>query len=343
MRTLMKLALSIAPFIGCQTGQGLDRATVQFWGDTYLPRHVVNKYLGKAPAKAFGGIEPLLRLAEWNVANLEGVLTHSTLARTIDKTHLLRMSPTLAQTLKMAGIHVLSLGNNHSADFGDAGIFDTMAALHQEKLQHFGGELNADNATKPLIIPTSAGPICLLSLTLTLPESLWATEHRGGAGHATFSEIRRLVTECATLYPFTFAVFHWGEENQKHPKEYQRKLARLCVDAGATAVLGHHPHVLQDIEIYRNRMIVYSLGNFVFGTQPFHTSPEGLAAQFRLANDQIGIELIPISVNNRVVKFRPQPVGKWADAPSSLQVKLEGCRRAENPARLVCSYKNATL
>jgi poly-gamma-glutamate synthesis protein (capsule biosynthesis protein) len=101
--------------------------------------------------------------------------------------------------------------------------------------------------------------------------------------------------------------FHWGRELNRKPQQYQVAAARRAIDAGADLVLGHHPHVLQGIERYRNGLIFYSLGNFAFGSRS-NAADRSIIARISLDRGVKEAEIIPLNVLNREVGFQPVPL-----------------------------------
>ena len=101
--------------------------------------------------------------------------------------------------------------------------------------------------------------------------------------------------------------FHWGSEGATSPSPYQVAAARAAIDAGADVILGHHPHVLQGIERYKKGVILYSLGNFAFGSYS-RTASRSIIARITLDDGVKGLELIPLNVQNREVRFQPRPL-----------------------------------
>ena len=107
--------------------------------------------------------------------------------------------------------------------------------------------------------------------------------------------------------------FHWGAELAKLPKPYQQRAAHEAIDAGADLVLGHHPHVLQGIERYRGKAILYSLGNFAFGSVS-SSADRSMIARITLDDTEQTVEVVPLNVLNREVRFRPAVLtGKRGD------------------------------
>lgn len=147
--------------------------------------------------------------------------------------------------------------------------------------------------------------IAFLAYSLTFPAEFFASGGRAGTapGHAAYflADIARARAKA----DYVVVSFHWGAEKATRPKPYQVRAARSAIDAGADLVLGHHPHVLQGIERYRQGVILYSLGNFAFGSMS-PSSDRSVIARITLENGVKEIELLPINVLNSEVRFQPQ-------------------------------------
>lgn len=286
------------------------RARVQFFGDVYVPKRILDKSALIPARDAFARVRSLLKKADLNIANVEGALTESTFPFLEDKQYHLKMPTSLAEILKEAGIHVATLANNHTMDFGAVGLMDSLQHLEEQGIRTVGAGMNKKEATRPAIIPTPAGTVCLLTFNRTLPESFWATEKRAGTSFLSYEETEAAVKDCRARYPFVFVTFHWGEELMETPKDYQRELAQLVIRAGADAVVGHHPHILQSIEFVDGKPVLYSVGNFTFSTIPLFGRQEGMAVTFPLEKDQPlrSMELTPLAVDNRTVNFQARPL-----------------------------------
>jgi poly-gamma-glutamate synthesis protein (capsule biosynthesis protein) len=158
--------------------------------------------------------------------------------------------------------------------------------------------------------------VCAFAFSRSLPESFWAKKWRAGTANASFTQTKKLISECNNRGFFTIGIFHWGAELMPKPKDYQKKLARLVVDGGADLVLGHHPHILQSVEIYKGKMIAYSIGNSLFGTLTTGRIQEGIAVRiiFSQKNPKlVTYDLVPLNVNNSQIKFIPRPLLKGED------------------------------
>ena len=240
----------------------------------------------------------LLRAGDIAFVNLEGPLTDADAPA--DTVAWVRGERRLAAELRAAGVAVATLANNHAADFGTAGLLDTVAALGEAGVQVVGAGHDLEHALRPQVVSTDGPSIAFLGLASTLPNGCAAGERRPGI--APVRVVSRFVIDPVVLdqnpgmapYVETLAReqdvagacaavaaakqradvvvvgIHWGvpvgwaPSFQSELADYQQPLAHALIDAGADAIVGHHPHVLHGIEVYDGRPIFYSLGNFLF-------------------------------------------------------------------------------
>ncbi|MCW9047457.1 MAG: CapA family protein, partial [Gammaproteobacteria bacterium] len=196
--------------------------------------------------------------------------------------------------------------NNHILDYGTEGMNDTIKALSDIDIKSVGVGIDINQARIGRVMHTSNGKVGFLSYSLTFPESFWATDTSPGTafGHKQqiISDIKRLRTQTSNV----IVSFHWGREKTTMLRPYQPTLAHAAIDAGATVVLGHHPHVLQGIEKYNDGLIIYSLGNFVFGSYS-QDAKTSLIARVTLNKGKFhSAEFIPINILNTEIVFQPQ-------------------------------------
>ena len=161
----------------------------------------------------------------------------------------------------------VSLANNHSGDFGPGAFGELLALLDRQGIAYFGGGADLAQAHRPLILERHGLRIALLGYDEFLPRSFEADYDRPGVAWSEDEQVQYDIAEARRRYGADLVVpfMHWGSENEPVASQRQRRLARLMIDTGADAVVGSHPHVVQDTETYRGRPIVDSLGNFVFG------------------------------------------------------------------------------
>jgi poly-gamma-glutamate synthesis protein (capsule biosynthesis protein) len=305
-------------------------ANLQIFGDFYLSDEVA-KQINAGPDRVpmFAKTAHLLSSANINVINFEGAATVSLVPFTL-KRHLLRMPVWVPQMLRNAGVAAVTLGNNHAMDFGYEGLAETIETFRNVTVETFGAGHNLADAARPFIAPFDGGAACLISMSRTWPEEFWATTTKPGTAFLGPAETARAIADCARDGYFTIAIFHWGQELTRKPQQYQIELAHIAVDAGADAVIGHHPHIIQDIEVYRGKPIIFSIGNFAFATDTRDSPQEGMAVRiYRKSKGQRGVtfEIVPLNVQNSQVKFVPKLYGEDEENPVAPYIPLDFCQR----------------
>lgn len=252
----------------------------------------------------FKRVGDLIRGADVAFANLEGPLTDRGTAQV--KEYVFRSPPQyVAPALARAGFDVVSLANNHSMDYGVEGLRDTIDALTRAGIRHAGAGVNLAAARTPAIVDARGTRVAVLAYSLTFPEEFWAGDARPGTAFGHEAQVRADVAAARRRASVVLVSFHWGREGESEPRDYQRRLGHAAIDAGAAAVLGHHPHVLQGVEQYHGGVILYSLGNFVFGSYN-PDAARSVVAVLRLHAGRVrSVALYPIDVLNTEVVFQP--------------------------------------
>jgi poly-gamma-glutamate synthesis protein (capsule biosynthesis protein) len=256
----------------------------------------------------FDKTRALLKQSHIVFGNLEGPLTHADHAP-VAKKYVYRSPPEkVAPALRNAGFSVVSLANNHAMDQGVDGLRHTLEALDRVGIQHAGAGMNLAEARRPAILDAGGARVAFLAYTLTFPEEFWATHDRPGSPFGHEAQVRADIVAAKQRADIVLVSFHWGQEGKTELRDYQKRLGRAAIDAGAGAVIGHHPHVLQGVERYRHGVILYSLGNFAFGTY----GPEAfrsVVAQLTFVDRQLAeVRLYPLNVRNAEVVFQPTPL-----------------------------------
>ncbi len=235
-----------------------DRVVIKAVGDICLQA---------VPNDPFSKLGDLLT-ADITFGNLECCLTTRSDGR--DKPEVLSAPPERAADLAAAGFDVVCLANNHSLDFGPAGLRDTLDALADQPLALLGGGRTEREATETLWVERSGRKVAFVSTTDA------AGSDPAGPSIAVIS-LKALADQIRTIRAQADAVvasFHGGIEMDETPSAFVVRSLRALVDAGADVVLGHHPHVLQGVERYRDKFIAYSLGNFMFDNRRYFSDPE---------------------------------------------------------------------
>jgi poly-gamma-glutamate synthesis protein (capsule biosynthesis protein) len=237
----------------------------------------------------FSGVRHLFVDDDLTIANLEGTLTER--GAWHNPVFSIRGKPEWAAMLQIGGIDLVDIDNNHSGDYGPDGHLDTRRALEAAGVNYFGREVVDRRVIKGVNV-VNLGYL--------------------GGPKGTKARVIEDVKRERKPNTIIIASFHWGVESYYATHPDQQSLGRAAIDAGADLVLGHHPHVLQGIETYRERHIVYSLGNFVFGanSQPKDTDSLIVEERFLMNGDALGsVEqtLVPVRISTDRVQndFRP--------------------------------------
>jgi poly-gamma-glutamate capsule biosynthesis protein CapA/YwtB (metallophosphatase superfamily) len=243
--------------------------TLAFTGDIMLGRSLAERIRSGGGDAIFASVEPVLQSSDLVVGNLECAIGEG--GKRAPKAFTFLAPPQAAALLFSAGFDLVSLANNHSMDYG-LDVFDQTRALLSENRIHFAGAgANAVEAHSPVVFSVGGWEIALLAYVEVPMEystqfdaRIWeAGPEKPGVAWAEDGKIQEdlLATETAD---FTIVLFHFGTEGSEMPDKRQVQLARMAIDYGADLVVGTHPHVLQEMERYKDRWIFYSLGNFVF-------------------------------------------------------------------------------
>lgn len=185
-----------------------------------------------------------------------------------DKQYTFRLPPEKVSLLREMNIDIVTLANNHAMDYGTDALLDTCQTLDQAGILRVGAGSDLKEASAPAVMEMKGKKIGFLGASRVIPVASWnATDTKPGMlttydPALLLEEIRQLRERC----DYVIVYVHWGLERHERPEEYQRRLGQQYIDAGADLVIGSHPHVLQGLEYYKGKPIVYSLGNFVFGS-----------------------------------------------------------------------------
>lgn len=280
-------------------------------GDIMVGNHTsyyIQKYGADYP---FDSTRQLLSQTDIAFGNLEAPFTRT--GTKFEKTFNFKVPPEYVSGVIGSGIDVVTLANNHILDYGIEGLKSTLSVLDSLGMAHCGAGLNLDQANEPAIVERNGLRVAFLGYSLTFPEEFWATKSRGGTSYPTETNMRASIQHCDSIADFTVVTFHWGAEGKNFPKDYQKEYAHLAIDLGADLVLGHHPHVLQGLEIYKNRLIAYSLGNFTFSSYSRRATESMILKVYLVDEGLFFAKIIPVSVDNYEISFQPRVVtGKRA-------------------------------
>jgi poly-gamma-glutamate capsule biosynthesis protein CapA/YwtB (metallophosphatase superfamily) len=291
---------------GVSTGHSVpDTLTLGVTGDIMLGSWLIEVLGERGAAWPFEDVLPVLRSTDLLVGNLESPFLSDTTGITpAEKTYTFAVPPGLIETITAGGFDLVGLANNHILDYGPAGLYETWDTLDSAGIAHVGTGLTKAEAHTHTILDRKGRQVAFLAYSHTFPEEFWATSDRPGTAPASDEGLAREVRRAEAAADLVVVMFHWGGELLEEPREYQQILARIAIDNGADLVIGHHPHTIQPLEWYRDRLIAYSLGNFIFGS--YTSSAKGAILLVRFSGDRpTGADFYPVDVNNFRREFRP--------------------------------------
>jgi poly-gamma-glutamate capsule biosynthesis protein CapA/YwtB (metallophosphatase superfamily) len=281
-------------------------------GDLMLSSWIIDVIQEQGVDYPYDSTRFIISAADLALANLEAPLTSGG-DRFPDKRFTFKVPPDFVHGIKSAGFDIVNLANNHIMDYGRDGLITTLATLDSLDIFHCGAGENRRLACAPAVIDRYGVRIAFVGFSLTFPEEFWAGSTTCGTCYPSDSIVESVIAECESRADLTVVTFHWGGEKLTKPKPYQIEYAHRVIDLGADLVIGHHPHVLQGLELYKNRLIAYSLGNYAFGSYSENARDSMiLQAQISPAG-LVNARLFPICVLNSQVQFQPKPLrGKSA-------------------------------
>ncbi|MFA5536909.1 MAG: CapA family protein [Bacillota bacterium] len=290
-------------------------------GDIMLSRYVAhNINQAEDPDQVFAAVNQFLQKGDLVFGNLENPLTPG---RKIEIPEMIfRADPVMASVLKKSGFNILSLANNHIADFGAEGLLDTLGCLDDLSIEYCGVGKTAEEALAPCYMEAKGVKLAFLAFTdaAIMPDSF----NEGREAKIAFSDPQAVVTavgEAAVNADLTIVYLHGGEEYVGEADEPQVKLAHLAIDSGADLVLGSHPHMAQKVEQYRGKYIFYSLGNFVFDQLWSQETRESIIAKFYFSKHRLEkVEILPVFIND---KCFPEALGGEAGRKVAERLDLE--------------------
>lgn len=240
--------------------------TMVFSGDILLSSYVLNNYENSG----IDGVvsEELLREmqnADLTMVNEEFPFSaRGTQAQ--DKQFTFRVDPSYVKILQEMGIDVVTLANNHALDYGTEALTDTFQTLDGAGIAYVGAGDSKERAAEAYITELGGKTFGFLAASRVIPEVSWNIDNQQPGMLCTYDStaLCEAIKKAKENCDYVAVYVHWGIERENMPQDYQRQLGKAYIDAGADIVIGSHPHVLQGIEYYNGKPIVYSLGNYIF-------------------------------------------------------------------------------
>lgn len=273
------------------------RVKVLITGDTHLGSgRVKNLAITNSEEELFGDFLIKIQDADLSVTNLESPLVDT--GNPILKTGPNIKSPVQSlEVLKSAGFNLLTLANNHIMDYGEEGLKSTIDICADAGIETVGAGNDLESAQKPYIFKIHGIRISVLNIA----ENEFGTTNDDSPGAHALNLVRNYysIKETCKSTDYVIVIVHGGHENYPLPSPRMKETYRFFVDAGADAVIGHHPHCYSGYEKYKNATIFYSLGNFLFdkGKQSSVSWNIGFIIEFKITEHKMEFDIIPYIQN----------------------------------------------
>lgn len=264
-----------------------NTTSIIFTGDLLLDRGVQTKIELIGLDSIFSSISPYLKKSCYVISNFESASIYN--ESPVNKKFVFNSNPNYLSNLKNHGITHLNLANNHSYDQGREGLYKTFRNIKNSGIIPIGVGDNFNEASKPYVFKSS--DVVMFS-TVTLPLENWfALDNEFTLNQSSIDSLCSEIKKEKYYNSFVVVYIHWGLEYFDKPTIKQRIAARKLIDSGVDLIIGHHPHVIQEIEVYKGKPIFYSIGNFIFDQE----NP-GLLITLK-SNENKSLEILPLETH----------------------------------------------
>jgi poly-gamma-glutamate capsule biosynthesis protein CapA/YwtB (metallophosphatase superfamily) len=301
--------------------------SIVFAGDTMMDWSIKDTVKTKGTDYPFRYVKEEVTASDYAVVNLETAVTNHT--DIFSKEYNFKSDPISLQGLKNAGFDLISLANNHTMDYEKKGLMDTMNHINAYDMSYIGAGSDTEEAYKSKEVMIKGKKFRFLAFSRVLPSTSWvAGENSPGLANGySLDLIEDIVRRESKLCDYLMIYMHWGKERSKHPEPYQVTYARTMIDAGADAIIGSHPHVLQGFQHYKGKPIAYSLGNFLFPDYVKGNSAETGLLKINIINEKMSMQFKPYYIkNDMIIKLDPDEEKRILAKLENLsyQIKLTG-------------------
>ncbi|MFN3604090.1 MAG: CapA family protein [Leptonema sp. (in: bacteria)] len=288
-----------------------DSIKLLFGGDTHFVWGVQDVQKQEISPLLLERILPLLESVDFRALNIETTFTEDSKSL-LGRTYVFNSSPKNLEILKKIKLNLGFLANNHTYDYGEKGLLDTIENFKKYDIATIGAGANIEEALKPFLITIGGIRFAFFAIsTISGSKNDYADMNKPGI--AGYNE--RFIKDIKAVrskVDYLFLSIHWGQEYRPIVSESQRNMAKLLLNNGVNFIIGHHPHIPQAIDVKNDSAIIYSLGNFLFGSTNYFQN-HNILTTFHFDSKSkkfLGVEVIPITGKNRKSKFNIEILDK---------------------------------
>jgi len=271
-----------------------------FVGDIMLSRAVNDKM-----EKENDWTWPFIKIAAWiksadiSIGNLEGPISDK--GMNVGSIYSFRADPRAIEGLTLAGFDILSVANNHMGDWASPAFEDTLQRLTEANIDYIGGGYNQSETYSPLKKQINDTMLCFFAYTDLGPRSFEASGDKSGMAFLDIESVQEDMERHENSCDLSIVSLHFGEEYKENATSRQKTIAKALVNSGADLIVGHHPHVIGEVEMIDNAYVYYSLGNFIFDQMFSERTRQGIALIAEIKDKEIK-SLVPheIYINNNL-------------------------------------------
>ncbi len=250
----------------------------------------------------FQHVKEEIKKADISFVNLESAFTTKE-KKAPGQLFWIKSDPSTLQAIKNTGYDIVNIGNNHTLDYGQDGLLDTISHVEKLKFPYTGAGKNAKDAYTAREMTVKGKKFKFLSFVRFMPDSNWvAGENKPGVANGyDLNLVTKTIKEQKQDADYLIVYMHWGVEKSNRPVEYQKQYVPKMVEAGANAIVGSHPHWLQGFEYYNKVPIAYSLGNFLFPSYVNGKSAETGVLTLTFKGKDVQMSFNPYIIRNNQV------------------------------------------
>lgn len=296
-----------------------------FISGDFAPRMRVNEVIEHGDYQLlYNDILPIIQASDLVITNLESPLLEE--GKPIAKTGPNLKAPIKSvEALKFAGFDMVTLANNHMMDYGKEGLFSTIQICEKNNIKHIGAGSNIEEVKKVAYFDIKGSRIAFINCC----ENEWSTTQGDYPGCNPLDEVSLFyqIQEAKANADHVILIIHGGHETYDYPSPRMKKLYRWFVDLGVDAVIGHHTHCFSGYEIYKEKPIVYSLGNFIFDSAKRNSSWNiGAAVKLTIQGGQTKMQLSPFTQCDNEVgikMFGPKETDNWLEEEQQKSIRIQ--------------------